>query len=152
MSDFIIRPAQESDLPELHAMAKQFYAETTYQEFSDYCDKSVDFVARMMLDDGVFLVAEGQDKLVGMVGLLVAPFMFNHAYKTAHEVLWWVDSDARNSGAGLGLLQAIEPACRGRGVIAIQMGVLSTSPPQAGMLYERMGYSISETSFTRVLQ
>lgn len=62
-----------------------------------------------------------------------------------------VDPSEQGQGAGKALLAAIEPACRAKGCKAIQMVHLSTSPPQAASIYERVGYRHTESSFTRVL-
>lgn len=147
----MIRAANESDIPAILDMGARFYAATSYAGFSDYCHDSVAVIVRMMLADGVLLLAEHEGEAVGMVGLCVAPFHFNHAHRTAHEVMWWVDPEARSTGAGVALLQAVEPACREKGVTAIQMMTLADSPRHAGQLYERQGYRLTENAFTKVL-
>lgn len=147
----IIRPANTADTSAIVAMGSRFFAQTEYARFAQYSDASAAALTQMMRDDGVLLVAEHDGVLVGMVGLVIAPFLFNHALRSAHEVMWWVDPDAQGSGAGKALLAAVEPACRDAGAVAIQMIHLANSPPQAQALYERMGYQHSESSYTRIL-
>lgn len=65
--------------------------------------------------------------------------------------MWWVDPSEQGWGAGKALLAAIEPACSAKGCEAIQMVHLSTSPPQAAVIYERMGYQHTESSYTLLL-
>jgi GNAT superfamily N-acetyltransferase len=146
-----VRNATEADVPAITAMARKFYGTTAYANFTPMSDDTVSGLARTMIDSGVMLVADRDGELVGMAGLFVGPFLFNNAIKTAHEVVWWVDPDAQGMGAGKALLGAIEPACRARDVHAIQMVHLSTSPPQAAALYERMGYHLSESCYTKEL-
>ncbi len=146
-----VRAATEADVGAIVGMSACFYATTSYAGFADFAPEAAESLARMMIADGVMLVAESEGQPVGMVGLIVAPFMFNAAHTMACEVVWWVNGDQRGSGAGIALLRAIEPACRERGCIAIQMVHLANSPPQAAMLYERMGYVHSESSFTKVV-
>jgi GNAT superfamily N-acetyltransferase len=147
----VIRAATESDLPAILDMGARFYATTTYAQLADYCRDSAAGLARVMLDGGVLLIAEHDGRPIGMVGLLLGPFLFNAAHTTAHEVMWWVDPEARDSGAGVALLRALEPACRAKGAAVIQMMTLDGSPPQAAALYERLGYRPSEHAFSKRL-
>lgn len=151
MRDTTVRAATDADLEAAIAMGARFYETTSYQAIADYCPDSARLVGRILIEQGVLLVAERDGRLVGMVGLVVAPFMFNHRVRTAHEVMWWVDPDEREGGAGAALLRAIEPACRAKDVRAIQMLHLATSPPQAALLYRRLGFVHSESSYMKVL-
>lgn len=144
-----VRKATEADVPQIVDMAAKFYATTSYSEWADYCPESVEAIALTMMQTGVMLVAEEGETLVGMVGLVITPFLFNTAHKAAYEVVWWVDPEAQGRGAGKALLAAIEPACEG--CSAIQMVHLHNSPPQAAAIYERMGFRHTESSFTKTL-
>ena len=144
-----IRPATEADLPAIVAMSACFYETTSYRGFAPFDPDAAEALARHMIADGVMLVAG--DEPVGMVGLMVVPFMFNPAHRVAYEVVWWVNPESQGTGAGKALLAAIEPACRAKGCAAIQMVHLASSPPQAAALYERMGYAHTESSYTKEL-
>ena len=144
----MIRPAVETDIPAIVRMAGLFYDTTTYAEMTPMDDDTVSDLARQLMDS-VLLVAEQQNQLVGMVGLVIAPFFFNRSILTAHEVVWWVDPGVRGSRTAYALLRAAESACRAKGAQAIQMAHLSTSPPQAGGLYQLAGYTQTETAYTK---
>lgn len=147
-----VRKATKADLPHIVEMSAQFYETTSYRRFAEFCRESVEGLTMMLIDTGVMLVAEdSRGDIVGMAGLVVAPFMFNNAHKAAYEVVWWVNPDARSEGAGIALLRAIEPACKDAGCVAVQMVHLHNSPPQAAVLYGRLGYSHSESSYTKVI-
>lgn len=143
-----VRKATEADLPAILDMGARFYATTSYAGFADYDRGSVESLVRMLMDTGVFLVT---GDLSGMVGLAVAPFMFNNAHKAAYEVVWWVNPEARGGMTAARLLKAAETACREAGCTAVQMVHMADSPPQAGALYARYGYRHTETSWTKVL-
>ncbi len=145
----MIRRATEADIPAVIEMSRSFYATTAYAALTPMCEKAVSATAGMLIDSGVLLVAEVDGDLVGMVGLAVMPFTFDHDVTIAAEVVWWVEPDAQGAGIGLALLEAVEPACREAGADAIQMMTLATSPPHAAALYERLGYRHSESSFTK---
>lgn len=146
-----VRQATLDDVPAIVAMSAKFYATTAYSGWADFNPETVSNLASGLATDHVMLVAEDGDRLIGMVGLFVAPFMFNNDVTAAYEVVWWVDPDAQGHGAGKALLAAIEPACAAKGCKAIQMVHLASSPPQAAAIYERCGYVLSESSYTRIL-
>lgn len=146
-----VRQATLADVPAIVRMSACFYATTSYSTWADFNADTVAALATTLANDHVMLVAESEAGVVGMVGLFVAPFMFNGDCRAAYEVVWWVDPEAQGAGAGRALLEAIEPACRAAGAEAIQMVHLASSPPQAAALYERAGYRHTESSYTRVL-
>jgi GNAT superfamily N-acetyltransferase len=146
-----VRPATLADVPAIVRMAERFYETTSYTRWADFNPATVAALAENLAENHVLLVAEHEGAVVGMVGLFVAPFMFNADRTAAYEVVWWVDPEGRETGAGKALLRSIEPACREKGCAAIQMVHLSNSPPQAAMLYERAGYGHTESSYTKLL-
>jgi GNAT superfamily N-acetyltransferase len=146
-----IRHATIEDVPAIVAMSAKFYATTNYARFASMSEETVADLAATLVERGVMLIAEADAAPVGMVGLFVAPYMFNHDVRMAHEVVWWVEPTAQGAGIGRALLDAVEPACRELGVAAIQMMHLATSPPQAAEMYRRMGYDLSETGYLKEL-
>lgn len=147
----MIRKAVQADIPAIVAMSRKFYATTSYTQLTPMSDDTVAYLTEMLIDEGVMLVAEVKGDVVGMVGLAVMPFTFNPQVTIAAEVVWWVDPDAQGAGIGRALLEAVPDACKDAGADAVQMMALSSSPPAAAALYERMGYKHTETSFTRAL-
>lgn len=147
----MIRKATKYDIPAVVELSKLFYATTSYAEWAVFDAETVFDLASNLAENHVLLVAEQDSAIVGMVGLFVAPFMFNREKTAAYEVVWWVSPEAQGVGVGKALLEAIEPACKEKGASAIQMVHLKNSPPQAAAIYERYGYRQTESSYTRVL-
>lgn len=145
-----VRQATQGDVPRIVEMSAKFYETTCYARWAPFNPDTVHDLTANLTDNHVMLVAEDAGELVGMVGLFVAPFMFNGDITAAYEVVWWVDPDAQGRGAGKALLQAIEPTCAARGCRSVQMVHLASSPPQAAAMYERMGYRHTESSYTKV--
>jgi GNAT superfamily N-acetyltransferase len=146
-----VRQATLADVPAIVRMSERFYETTSYNRWADFNADTVEALAENLTENHVMLVAEHEGQVVGMVGLFVAPFMFNADKTGAYEVVWWVDPEGRATGAGKALLRAIEPACHAKGCASIQMVHLHNSPPQAAMLYERAGYAHTESSYTKLL-
>lgn len=144
-----VRDATEADVDAIVSMSSKFYATTNYRSYVNMDEETVANLVRMLIGTSIMLVAEDGGEIVGMAGMVIAPFLFNAGIKGAHEVVWWVSPDTRGSGAGKGLLAAVEQRAKDRGCRIIQMMTLSTSPPQAGAMYERIGYAHSETCYTK---
>lgn len=144
-----IRRASYADIPSIVDMGRKFYETTDYAPA--FCSESVESLARTILDSGFILIADRGGIPCGMAAMLVAPFPFNMSVKTACEVAWWVDYDARGEGVGRALFHAIEPAARELGVSQIEMIHLQGSPPQARDLYLSDGFVPTHTSYTKVL-
>lgn len=146
-----VRNATPADVPAIVRMSERFYETTSYCAWADFNAETVEALSQNLIDNHVMLVAEHEAEVVGMVGLFVAPFMFNSERVGAYEVVWWVEPEGRASGAGRALLSAVPAACEARGCAAVQMVHLANSPPQAGALYESAGYRHTESSYTKVL-
>ena len=147
----MIRQATIDDLGVIVRMSEQFYATTHYSHWAVFNAETVESLASNLIENHVMLCAEVAGEVVGMAGLVVAPFMFNNDVTAAYEVVWWVNPEAQGSGIGMELLAAIEPACKAKGCTAIQMVMMANSPPKAAAIYERFGYGHSETSYTKEL-
>lgn len=148
----MIRKATHADLDAIVSMGERFYATTSYATWAPFCPETSRALGEMIIETGVLLVADVGDRLVGMVGLLVAPSLFNASVKAAYEVFWWIEPEHRGGLTAWRLLQAIEPACREAGCRSIQMVALSTSPVSAEAMYRRAGYKHSESSHTKILE
>lgn len=144
-----IRKGTLADVPEIVRMSAAFYPTTHYAQWCDMDEETVADLASSLIENHIFFVAEDGERLIGMVGLFIIPFMFNRHATSAGEVVWWVDPEARGSRVAASLLQAVEGACRDAGADRIQMVHMPNSPPQAAALYEKLGYSRSEISYTK---
>lgn len=148
----MIRRATQADMESILTMGERFYRSSHYSGWADFCRESSRKLVQMVIDTGVLMIAQEDGKDVGMVGLVVAPFMFNNDKLGAYEVFWWVEPEARGGMTAWRLLKSIDQVCADMGVASIQMVVLSDSPEQAAKMYERAGYTHSETSFTKILR
>ncbi|MEF2156391.1 GNAT family N-acetyltransferase [Luteimonas sp. FXH3W] len=146
----MIRAATLDDVGAIVDMARKFYATTDYANFAPFDETAMTHLVAGLVDH-VLLIAEQDGQPVGMVGLMVSPFLFSPSQTFATEIVWWVEESARSNGVGIELLRAVEPACKQKGCTSIQMMHLATSPKQAGLLYQRLGYRHSETSYFKVI-
>ena len=146
-----IRHATHDDIPRIVEMAQDFYAQTSYAQIVPLAKESAAGLAILLMADHILLIAEHEGQAVGMAGLFIEPFTFNISKTVATEIVWYVEPDARATGAGQALLTAIEPAAMAKGAHLVRMMTLHSSPPQAAALYARRGYVPTEHAFSKEL-
>lgn len=155
----IIREATMDDVPRIIAMAERFYPESPYPDI--YGDMPASQAAGLAIVaiqgfaaagivPGVLLVAEDGDTLAGMLCLHIDPATFTPEV-IAGELVWWVEPEYRGGLLSVRLVKAGEAAAKARGATVMRMAHLSTSPAQAGDLYERLGYRPSEVYYSKRL-
>lgn len=142
-----LRLATHADIPALVAVAAGFYAASQWAARADFCSRSCAATAGNVIDNGFILLAQVEGRIVGALGVIVAPFAMNLTVTAGTEAMWYVDPDARRSGAALLLLRRAAFEAQVRGCRWLTMATLAESPPQAAALYERLGYRLAESSY-----
>lgn len=146
----MIRRATKNDTARIVELCKRFYHTTEYIKFAPYNEDTIQILTEQLIATGLVLVACLDGEIVGVAGLVVAPFMFNFDVLTAHEVVYYVEPEAQGMGVGRDLAAAVEPFAKDMGVKAAQLVRLSTSPKQAEMLYNALSYNLTEYVHTKV--
>lgn len=149
----MIRQATQDDLRRIVEMSEKFYPYTSYCVRSGipFDPIAVATLASGMIDNGIFNVAEVDGAVIGMIGLIIHPFIFNPEYTVAGEIIWWVEPEFWNQGVGAQLLASVEAPCKERGVRQIQMIDLINSTFSAEVLYTKFDYNPTERIFTKVI-
>jgi GNAT superfamily N-acetyltransferase len=140
------RHATEYDLLECLRMGRAF-AKAAGLDADDI--SMIDTLRQLMEADGLFVVGHPAH---GMAGVLVYQNYFRRNTKTAQEMFWWVDVEARGTGAGRKLLEAIEVWAKEKGAQTLTMIALDDVDGErvAGM-YKAAGYRPLERNFVKVL-
>jgi hypothetical protein len=98
-------------------------------------------------EDYLVLVLENKGEIQGsIVGVCIAPWMMTEPF--AVELAWFVRKSARDGRGAIKLVRAYESWAKSKGVTKICMSDL-TKVQGLGKLYERLGYSLSETSYIK---
>jgi hypothetical protein len=141
-----MRLATESDLPALMRMGADF-AQAAGMSANN---ESMEFTLRALMDSGGLFVTG--EPVCGMAGGLLFDQYFNRSAKVAQELFWWVDMDARRSGAGRDLLDGMEAWARTNGAESLTMVCLQALDAESiGRFYESNGYKPLEHSYMKVL-
>lgn len=149
----IVRQATQEDLRRIVEMSEVFYPHTSYfiRSGIPFVPEYVATLASGMIDNGIFHVAEDDGYVIGMIGLVVHPFIFNPEYIVAGEIIWWVEPEYWNQGVGAQLLSSVEAPAKELGVRQVQMIDLVNSTVSAEALYTKFGYDLTERIFTKVI-
>lgn len=146
----MIRKATQEDVSAIVDLSREFYATTDDAAHVPFCESTVSWLASMLADSHIMLVAELDGKVCAMIGAYIAPGMFNASVKAAHEVVWYVAPYARDSGIGGRLLREADKIRKELGCWKFEKATLSTSPPIADEILIRAGFTPSYKSFMKV--
>lgn len=143
----MIRRATLDDTGRLLEMGQRFVAETDYARLITISPVALAAAIHSILanPNGAVFVSGSDATLTGMIAMLAYDHPFS-GERTAFEVVWWVEPEAR--GDGVRLLRAAEAWAREQGITKMQMVAPNG---RVGEFYQRMGYAPVETSYQRSL-
>ncbi len=141
-----------SDLPMIIDGMKDFISRMDYHEFlPDTYEEVVEGFTRLVnLDPIEMLVAEYEGSIVGGIGMVYSPCIWNLKVSIAEEMFWWVSKDAPSSTA-LRLLRRVSSNAAARGCKFMVFKSLTSSPEMLDKVYRRMGLRPTETSYMGVI-
>lgn len=134
-----------ADLPRLVEMGKRFRASSSYRDFIPENTDAMVQTATKLISFGTVYVSQSGSKVNGMIGFL----LFDHPLsgeKTASEIFWWVEPEAR--GTGLRLLNAMKRSAKASGAVKMQMIAPS---PEVAAIYELLKFQKIETHYQKSL-
>ena len=146
----MIRDAVEQDLDELLELAEEFWKHTIYDEELEH-DRVLQMF-QVSFDHNLFLVLELEGKVRGFMTAIKAPLLASTKTTMAVETAFYIDPDYRGNKIGVDLIIQMEQKVKQQGIKYWNMvSMESSSPEVANKLYLKLGYTKSETSFTKVI-
>ena len=98
-------------------------------------------------EDYVVLVLDINGSLEGsLIGACIAPWMLSKPF--AVELAWFVRKASRDGRSAIKMVKAYEAWAKSKGVTKVCMSDL-TKLQGLGKLYNRLGYSLTETSYIK---
>lgn len=143
-----VRPAVDTDIDPLVALARAFLQETPYGDEIPTDDGHLSELFHLCRTSGVVLVAEQADGRA--VGLLAGIKYRHHLTRIlmASEQVWFVDPSVRGQGAAEALVRAFEDWGRSQGATRVEIG---SWHPRLDRYYTRLGYQPRERIFIKEL-
>lgn len=149
-----IREAEPKDLVAIIEMGREFFEQSGNGSFTTFDESSFTTTVIGLMSgvgNGALLVAESEDKAVGVAAHVVFPFYANMATRISQELFWFVKPDYRK-GIGAALLDELEADAKRKGADVFMSGAIAGLRDGAiARVYQRRGYKPIENSYIRKL-
>ena len=144
----MIRQATEKDFSGIEKMATEFWQHSGFDV--PYKQGSALFYMQIAFDQGLLLVAVKNAELVGFAAGAKSPLMGNSDYTVGSELAWWLQPAHRGGRLGIELLKGLETAAKEAGCDYFSMMYMQSSMPEAvKRIYQKMGYTLQETTYIK---
>jgi GNAT superfamily N-acetyltransferase len=146
----MVRQANEQDIDQLTAMARDFIGYSAYGTMISPSDDDIRTGISAIIRSGGMFVAEVDGKIVGAIAGAIAPMWFAPSIPCAIELAWWVDPAHRMTRIPFRLMATLETWAKDAGAKFLCMSelVVDGETPIARML-ARMGYVNTERSHVK---
>ena len=148
----MIRQANKFDVPQIVEMLKEYRDAAPLEILKQANDQ--EYIERFLLDlivgSGFILVAEKEDKLIGMLIAGIVPNLWNPKISQCSEIAYWVKPECRGSTAGYRLIKEYTKECdklfkSGR----IQMITISKMINSPDLKYQKFGFEKLEETWVK---
>lgn len=148
----MIRQANKFDVPQIIEMLKQYRDDAPIEILKTANDQ--EYIERFLIDlivgSGFILVAENEDKLIGMLIAGIVPNIWNPKVNQCSEIAYWVDPDFRGGTAAYRLIKSYVDECEklyksGR----IQMITISKMVNSPDLKYQKFGFEKLEETWVK---
>lgn len=137
-----VRCATHADIAAVIEIGHRFHDATVYGQAAELDNPTlIERLGRLVqAKDGLLLVAEERGEIVGTLGAIVTTPWFNKHRHVMQELFWWVNPEARGTGAGGALFEALEDASERLGMPLLMMRTPNIEPAVMDRLYRMKGF------------
>lgn len=144
----VIRLVKETDFDEVWKMSQHFSKASPFPIPADYVSVKKLFDAFVSnKNNAVGIVAEKDNKLIGMLAVVCLPHVYNNNVLVAEEFVWWVEKEYRIK-VGMKMLEDMEKVLKSKEIKYFSMRYFhkeDMSPAVLEAFYKRKGYLKLET-------
>ncbi len=148
-----IRRGRTGDVERLVELGAKFWEFTRYSIMDDmkYSKESVrQLLIELLTGSGYILVVEEDGEIQGFGLMVYYPLIWNRDVRCTGELAYYLEPEMRGTGAGIKLLKDLEKVAKRKKIRYIAMISMDHSM-DVGPLYERLGYTRTETTYTKAL-
>jgi hypothetical protein len=142
MKMYRIEQATIEDLPQCLVCAEKFINFYGFVWNLDSATKTITHI----LDQGIFIIAKEEDKVIGGAAAMLLPNLWNSNELIFQEMFWWVEEDYRTGSIGIRLLLELEKQAPKDATIVIS--ILPKSNIKNETL-SKLGYVVRELAYTK---
>jgi N-acetylglutamate synthase-like GNAT family acetyltransferase len=139
----MIRKATLDDVEAIKKLVEEFYEESLKEYKLSFRD--IEETIKNTVANHIGLVAEKEEKIIGCIGGITIPSMFDKDELIGQESIWYITKSERKGTVGIRLLKAFEEECKKKGcsfVIMVYMG--NSYPEQLKRFYSMNNYKLLE--------
>lgn len=144
----MIRLATEEDFESILDLSQEFWKHTIFSEEFDRDHTLI--MVKMAFSHGLLAVVDLDGKVAGFCAGIKSKLLASPDAWMGTELAWWVSPGHRGGRNGIHLLMFMEDLAKSQG-IKYWSQVSMESSMAVGEIYERMGYTKSETVYTKVI-
>lgn len=148
----IVRRATVEDLPEYVVLGRRFHAASPVSTAIPFDPEGfgIFYLNALQNPDAGLWLAERDGKMIGVAGALLYPMYFSPSHLVAQELWWWLEPEARGSGAGKMMYEAIEAwALENEASAMFMIALEDDNSSKMAKLYARKGYKPMERTFIK---
>lgn len=108
----IIRQATLDDKEEIIHLIGEFFEESLSEYKLTLDSETIGKTTIDFICNKIVIVAEKDKKIIGVIGGLISPSIFDSNQLFAQEFIWYVSKNERESSIGIRLLKAFEEECK----------------------------------------
>ena len=149
----VIRLAdKKADFPAILRGARNFIARMDFSDHLPSDERSLaEAISRILaLDDVDVIVVETDKRIVGGLGMIYAPYLWNPEIVSGEELFFWTAPDAPPTAA-LALLRFMRRRATEKGAAILNFAALTSSPATIGRAYERLGMQMTQMTYTGLI-
>ena len=146
----MIRLATVDDYADIIKLSADFWLHTQFTE--PFEPKHTLKMVEFSHDQEFLVVAEHDGKVIGFAAGIYSALLGNSSVLAGTELAWWIDKDHRGGRHGIMLLKFMESRAKDLGIKYWNMVAMESSmPEEVKGMYERMGYTHQESTYTKVM-
>lgn len=147
-----IRPANfDTDALAIVNGAREFSQQTSMASWFRSGNEFIEDISKLMvLDNLEITVAEHKGKVIGGIGIVYIPFIWNQSILVGDELFWWTSHDSPFK-TGTSLFDFAMKRIKEKGARPMFRS-LDTSPKHIEQFYERRGLYKFESIFTQRIE
>ena len=146
----IIRKAELKDIDGVFELVKEFFKESLSEYGLKLEEKTIKETLENYIQDLIGIVAEENGKIIGAIGGLVSPSIFDKSQLVGQETIWFVNGEKRKGRVGIELINAFEKECKLRGahlIAMVHMGNLNGDI--LDRYYKKRNYNLLERQYIK---
>lgn len=150
-----IKDADPLLYPQIVAMGEKFHYLAGIDKIAPFNEAGVFRWCERLSTSGLLLAAVDEfNKVLGVIGIVIGPFLNNDEYNVASEMIWWVDPEVRGQNIGVRLIAEAEAILRTDPSIKFfsMMCLEAVNPDAVASIYERNGFRCYERAFIKELR